>query len=56
MDEQQRNSSDPPSTGFLPLSMAIALFVTGLFVLDLVPLSCDPSEEAKAAEPVAPSP
>ncbi|MCH9686060.1 MAG: hypothetical protein K0V04_31790 [Deltaproteobacteria bacterium] len=28
---------DPPSTGFLPMSLAIALFVTGLFVLGVIP-------------------
>lgn len=25
----------PPSTGFLPISLALGLFITGLFVLDL---------------------
>lgn len=28
---------DTPSTGFLPITLAVALFVTGLFVLGIVP-------------------
>ena len=28
------------STGFLPLGLAISLFVTGLFVLGIIPSSC----------------
>jgi hypothetical protein len=28
------------STGFLPLGLAISLFVTGLFVLGFIPWSC----------------
>ena len=35
------DDGEPTSTGFLPLSLAISLFVTGLFVLGLVPgVSC----------------
>jgi hypothetical protein len=28
---------ETPSTGFLPITLALALFVTGLFVLGIVP-------------------
>jgi hypothetical protein len=31
------DDGEPHSTGFLPLSLAISLFVTGLFVLGLIP-------------------
>jgi hypothetical protein len=31
------DADEPQSTGFLPLSLAVALFVTGLFVLGLIP-------------------
>jgi hypothetical protein len=31
------DDGESPSTGFLPLSLAISLFVTGLFVLGLIP-------------------
>ncbi|MEM9457106.1 MAG: hypothetical protein AAGF11_23210 [Myxococcota bacterium] len=34
------DEAETPSTGFLPLSLAIGLFVTGLFVLGIVPGSC----------------
>lgn len=39
---QHSDEPEPPtSTGFLPISLALALFITGLFVLDLVPgLNC----------------
>jgi hypothetical protein len=34
--EHDKNCQDPPaSTGFLPISLALGLFITGLFVLDL---------------------
>ena len=37
----------PPSTGFLPISLALGLFVTGLFVLEIIPgLRCAASPEA----------
>lgn len=32
---------DNASTGFLPISLALALFLSGLFVLGVVPSSCD---------------
>jgi hypothetical protein len=32
---------ESPSTGFLPITLAVVLFVTGLFVLGIVPgFSC----------------
>jgi len=31
------DDGEPSSTGFLPLGLAISLFVTGLFVLGLIP-------------------
>jgi len=31
------DDGEPQSTGFLPISLAISLFVTGLFVLGLIP-------------------
>ncbi|MEM7152698.1 MAG: hypothetical protein AAF799_07640 [Myxococcota bacterium] len=31
------DDGEPASTGFLPLTLAIALFVTGLFVLGIIP-------------------
>jgi hypothetical protein len=35
------DDGEPSSTGFLPISLAISLFVTGLFVLGLIPgVSC----------------
>lgn len=34
------DDDEPQSTGFLPLSLAVALFVTGLFVLGIIPSSC----------------
>jgi hypothetical protein len=35
--EHDGDDGEPQSTGFLPLSLAVALFVTGLFVLGLIP-------------------
>lgn len=32
-DSPGDGDDDPPSTGFLPLTLALTLFVTGLFVL-----------------------
>jgi hypothetical protein len=34
------DDGEPQSTGFLPISLAISLFVTGLFVLGLIPVTC----------------
>ena len=34
------DTEEAPSTGFLPLSLAVGLFVTGLFVLGIVPGGC----------------
>ena len=36
------HDDEPTSTGFLPISLALGLFVTGLFVLGYV--SCAPPE------------
>lgn len=36
-DGEDDDGGEPTSTGFLPLSLAISLFVTGLFVLGLIP-------------------
>ncbi len=33
----QDADDDPPSTGFLPMSLAVALFISGLFVLGVIP-------------------
>jgi hypothetical protein len=38
----------PTSTGFLPLSLAVTLFVTGLFALDWV--HCAPSDADDVAD------
>ncbi|MBX7082386.1 MAG: hypothetical protein K1X88_24485 [Nannocystaceae bacterium] len=38
-DHDDDDDGEPASTGFLPISLALALFITGLFVLDVVP-SC----------------
>jgi hypothetical protein len=38
--EGDEDDGEPQSTGFLPLSLAISLFVTGLFVLGIIPSSC----------------
>jgi hypothetical protein len=37
------DDGETPSTGFLPITLALGLFITGLFVLGLVPgLQCQP--------------
>ena len=36
------HDEEPTSTGFLPISLALVLFVTGLFVLGYI--SCAPPE------------
>jgi hypothetical protein len=42
----------PPSTGFLPISLAIGLFVTGLFALGIIPgLSCGPKDATSTSPP-----
>jgi len=39
--DEHQDDGEPSSTGFLPISLAISLFVTGLFVLGLIPgVSC----------------
>jgi hypothetical protein len=44
---EDEESEESASTGFLPISLALALFITGLFVLGLIPgLSCDPQPAA----------
>lgn len=37
MSHPRTRDEDLPSTGFLPLSLALTLFITGLFVLGIVP-------------------
>ena len=37
MGQPRVSDDDLPSTGFLPLSLALALFITGLFALGIVP-------------------
>ena len=39
-EDDEADDGEPSSTGFLPLGLAISLFVTGLFVLGIVPSSC----------------
>jgi hypothetical protein len=34
------------STGFLPISLALSLLLSGLFVFGIVPMSCDASAAA----------
>ena len=36
-DHADEDPRETPSTGFLPISLALALFIPGLFVLGLVP-------------------
>jgi hypothetical protein len=39
--EAPADTDAPPSTGFLPLSLAVVLFVSGLFALGIIPgFSC----------------
>jgi hypothetical protein len=39
---------ESPSTGFLPITLALALFVTGLFVLGIIPgFSCGDNTAAE---------
>jgi hypothetical protein len=39
---------DAPSTGFLPITLALGLFVTGLFALGILPgFSCDGTEASQ---------
>ena len=41
-------AEETPSTGFLPITLAVGLFVTGLFALGIVPgLGCDPPVAAQ---------
>jgi len=39
-DHDHEVDEPPASTGFLPISLALALFITGLFVLDVFDLDC----------------
>jgi hypothetical protein len=39
-DHDQEAKDAPASTGFLPISLALALFITGLFALDVFDLGC----------------
>lgn len=56
--EHGSDGEDTPSTGFLPLSLAVGLFVTGLFVLGIVRLpSCHTAPEVDTpTSPGAPDP
>ncbi|MFO0633922.1 MAG: hypothetical protein U0168_13820 [Nannocystaceae bacterium] len=36
-DHGDDDDGEPASTGFLPISLALSLFITGLFVLDVIP-------------------
>lgn len=36
-------SDEQVSTGFLPISLALTLLLSGLFVFGIVPMSCDAS-------------
>jgi hypothetical protein len=47
-DHAHDDDAEPASTGFLPISLALGLFITGLFVLDVVPLPhCGSSPSAQ---------
>ncbi|HWB73533.1 MAG TPA: hypothetical protein VG755_01235 [Nannocystaceae bacterium] len=37
-EHEHEDDGEPASTGFLPISLALALLVTGLFVLDVIPM------------------
>jgi hypothetical protein len=40
-EHHEDDDGEPTSTGFLPIGLAISLFVTGLFVLGIIPgVSC----------------
>lgn len=43
-------SEEQLSTGFLPISLALSLLLSGLFVFGIVPVSCDASAAAPSAE------
>jgi hypothetical protein len=46
-DGGESSDDEAPSTGFLPLSLAVILFVTGMFVLGVIPTSsCTPDAAA----------
>jgi hypothetical protein len=41
------DDGETPSTGFLPITLALGLFIMGLFVMGLVPgLQCQPDSPA----------
>lgn len=47
--DQVDDDGESPSTGFLPITLALGLLITGLFVLGLVPgLQCHPEPPAKS--------
>jgi hypothetical protein len=46
-DHADEDPRETPSTGFLPITLALGLFITGLFVLGLVPgVQCHPEPPA----------
>ena len=45
-DHGQKDASESPSTGFLPMALAAGLFVVGLFALGFV--RCEPRAETLA--------
>lgn len=47
-DHDHEADDEPASTGFLPISLALALFITGLFALDVFELGCGTPVTASA--------
>lgn len=45
------SDDEQASTGFLPISLALALFVTGLFALGVIPTDCNGTTAAATASP-----
>jgi len=51
-DERVDDGDERPSTGFLPITLALTLFVAGLFVLGLVPgVRCNDAPADRAPAP-----
>ena len=47
-------SDEQLSTGFLPISLALALLVSGLFVFGIIPTSCNAAASTTPYGPPAP--